>query len=572
MYASSRRLTNHFVLIGSVIFIAFLMGLLVLFHLGGVTWRFAQLTGAIIGGVLTLYAARKRVREDEDVEPWLGREQLAWTLVGCGLLMWGVGESIWRYYLFTNQKPFPSYADIGYSSLPPLVFIGMLLIPSSGVGRRKIMMVFDSLIAMGAMLAIGWYLLLGSLALASSQDVLAKFLGLYYPTTDIALLSSVVILLLRGQGSLYEANARRVSLIVVGVGLCFFSASDFIFNVQQSAGTYIDGTWVDLGWPFGMLTIGVAAYLRRFLPMTPGDVLQQRLQRRVERIGFGPAQLVTYALVGILFIVLGLNVFSTDKLQLALRPVLLLGTIGVVALVVVRQILTIIDNEYLARRQADALARLEAANQQVEEQVQLTARRNEGLEMGIMHLKEVQARLANGNLQTRAQVNIGELMPLAVSLNLLAERLSRMERADNRLEQLSRGLYELTNALERHKSGGPFVMPPGYSELPELNRLLLTLGLKERFPRGRAMSTPLPFEPPTPTQSPTSMRLASGDQPFMPSQQQKLPLTPPVNPVTPLPPTRLTGYSDKLKGSSFRRTPPLRKDTKDLNDGDLWNS
>src|SRR5690349_9925808 len=160
MHTSSRRLTNSFVLIGSVIFIAFFMGLFVLFHLGGVTWRFAQLTGAIIGGVLTLYSARKRVREDEDVEPWLGREQLAWTLVGCGLLMWGVGESIWRYYLFTNQKPFPSYADFGYSSLPPLVFIGMLLIPSSGVGRRKIMMVFDSLIAMGAMLAIGWYLLL----------------------------------------------------------------------------------------------------------------------------------------------------------------------------------------------------------------------------------------------------------------------------------------------------------------------------------------------------------------------------------------------------------------------------
>lgn len=562
MHASSRRSTNPFVLIVSVICIAFLMALFVLFHLGGPTWKFAQLTGAIIGGILTLYAARARMREDEDVEPWLGREQLAWTLVGCGVLMWGVGESIWRYYLFTNQSPFPSYADIGYSSLPPLVFVGMLLIPSSGVGRRKAMMLLDSLIAMGAMLAIGWYLLLGSLALASGENALAKFLGLYYPTTDIALLSSVVILLLRGQGSLYEANARRVSLIVVGVGLCFFSASDFIFNVQQNAGTYVDGTWVDLGWPFGMLTIGVAAYLRRFLPMTSGDTLQMRLQRRSERIGFGPAQLVTYALVGVLFIVLGLNIFSTDKLQLALRPVLLLGTIGVVALVVVRQILTIIDNEYLAKRQSDALERLEVANQQVEEQAQLTARRNEELEMGVLHLKEVQARLANGNLRTRAQVNIGELMPLAVSINLLAERLNRMEQADNHREQLSRGLYELTNALERHKNGGPFVMPPGYSELPELNRLLLVLGLKEKFSRGRAMNTPLPFvEAPTPP--PTSPRLASDDQRLAPPSQQTLP---PSSPVTPLPPTRLTGYSDKLKGSSFRRTPSLRKDTKDLND------
>jgi hypothetical protein len=472
----------------AIVGIALLLALLVLFHLGGVAWQFSQLTGAIIGGILALFSAWSHIRHDENVEGWVEYEQVSWMLVGCGLLMWAFGESVWRYYVLTHQSPFPSPADIGYASLPPLVFAGLLLQPSSDVRRGKLLVFFDSLIAMGAMLTIGWYLLLGPLALASNENTLAKFLGLYYPTTDIALLSSVVILLIRGQGALYQSTARRVNLFVMGLGLCFFATSDFIFNLQQNAGSYVDGTWVDLGWPFGMMTIGLAVYLRRFLPRTPMDVIKRRLHGRSGHVAFGPAQLAIYALVAILFFILCLNVFSSDKQQLLLRPVLLLGTVGVIGLVVVRQILTLLDNELLAKRQEDALRQLEIANQQVEGQARAITQRNADLEAGILHLKEVLARLANGNLRARAHLSSGELMSLAVGINLMAERMSHMEHSDSRLKRLSRCLYDLSLALGRYKSGKPLVLPPGYNELSEINQLLLALGLKEKAIFNRADS------------------------------------------------------------------------------------
>src|SRR5207237_10747083 len=128
--------------------------------------------------------------------------------------------------------------------------------------------------------------LLGSLAQAPGEANLAKFLGIYYPVSDTALLSCVVFLLLRGQGSIYKVRARRISLLVVGLGLCFFVTSDFIFNIQQNAGTYVEATWIDLGWPLGMMTIGVAAYLRRFLPATPAEVLEQRMEDYEDRHTF----------------------------------------------------------------------------------------------------------------------------------------------------------------------------------------------------------------------------------------------------------------------------------------------
>ena len=474
-----RSLSRTF--IGGVVGFEVLIIIFMLFHLGGITWEFSQLAGAIVGGVIALVSVNVPVREGDAIEPMLGRERLAWTLVGCGLISWGIGESFWRYYILTNQSPFPSYADFGYSGLPPLLLVGMLLQPSSSSGRGRMLILLDSLISMGALLAIGWYLLLGDLALHSTvENPLAKFLGLYYPTTDVALLSCVAILLLRGQGRLYQATARRISLVVVGLGLCFFAASDFAFNLLQNAGTYVEGTWVDLGWPLGLLTIGLAVYLRRFLPLTPLDQIERRLRRRAERVTFGPEQFVPYILLGILFVVLILNVISSDAGQRDIRSVLLLSTLAVVGLVVVRQILTQLENERLARRQADALERLEAANRHVEDQARMIAERNATLEAGMAHLKDVQARLANGNLRVRARLAGGELLPLAASLNLMADRLMRLEQADVYSQRLGRALAELSLAIERYRNGAPFIAPLSCNDFAEINHLLLAMGLKER--------------------------------------------------------------------------------------------
>lgn len=518
-----RSLSRPF--IGTIIGIELLMIPFLLFHVGGIAWEFTQLAGAIIGGVIAVISANIPLRSDEATEPLLGRERLAWTLVGVGLLMWGFGESFWRYYILTNQSPFPSYADIGYSGLPPFVFAGLLVLPNSGTESRRVLMLLDSLISMGALLAIGWYLLLGDLALHSTvENPLAKFLGLYYPTTDVALLSSVVILLIRGQGRLYQANARRLSLLVVGIGLCFFATSDFIFNLQQNAGTYVEGTWVDLGWPLGLATIGLAVYLRRFLPLTSADQIERRLRRRAERVTFGPGQLLPYILLSILFVLLMLNIVSNNAGQRDIRPVLLFATILVVGLVVVRQILTLLDNERLTRRQADALARLELANKRVEDQARMIAEHNAELEQGVNHLKDVQARLANGNLRARARLSGGELLPLAASLNLMADRLMRLEQYESYAQRLSKALTELSVAIDRYRMGGPLILPLSAGEFVEINNLLLAMGLKEAVDAVRARNTPPSSSSGSLAQSSTQGTLAQPQpQPKSQSQPQSQP-------------------------------------------------
>ncbi|HYT28434.1 MAG TPA: hypothetical protein VEL72_05415 [Ktedonobacteraceae bacterium] len=455
------------------------MIIIVVFHLGGVialrVGQFSPLTGAFIGGGLILCSVLVPMGRREHVEPWIKFERVAWALIGLGVIMWGLGESFWRYYISIGQTPFPSYADIGYSIFPALMFLGLLLQPSPGSGSRRALLLMDSLIAMGSILAIAWYLLLGSLAQAPGEANLAKFLGLYYPIADTALLSCVVFLLMRGQGRTYLATARRTGLLVVGLGLCFFVFSDFLFNVQNNAGTYVEATWIDLGWPLGMMTIGVAAFLRRFLPVTPPEVIQERMERSSERNVFGFSRYLPYILLSMLFLALTFNVLSSDSGQIAIRPVLLFATMGVVALVVARQLLTLWENAHLAARQAEALEDLERANQRIEEQSHHIAEHSAELERGIVHLKDVQAQLANGNLRARANLTSGALLPLAGSLNLMAERLMRLGQTSIYMQRLVRSLSELSVALERAARGTPLIVPASCSEFIEINRLLVAL-------------------------------------------------------------------------------------------------
>ena len=471
----------------SVAGVAAVMALILGLHPGGDAvlsiGKYSQLAGAFIGGFLAIISVNMPMKRGEDTEPWLGRERLAWTLIGAGCIAWGIGESFWRWYLaHGNPNPFPSAADFGYSSLPPLIFLGLVLQPSSGAGRKRAMVLLDSLISMGAILAIAWFLLLGSLAQAGVLQSLGNFLGIWYPTSDVALLSCVIFLLLRGRGRVYQATARRVSLLLIGIGLCVFATSDFIFNIQQAASTYVDGTWIDLGWPFGMMIMGVAAYLRRYLPGTSTEAIEQRVRQRNERADFGPAQFVPYSLLAILFIVLAVNVLSKDVTQEGNRPILVFTTLLVVGLLVARQIVTQRDNERLTRRQAVALDRLEIANNRVEEQARMITERNKTLEEGISHLKEVQAQLANGNLRARARKVGGELLPLAGSLNLMADRMMRFEQTEQRAQKLSKALADLSATLERYRVGTRFVVPPSCNEFPEIHRLLLSMGLRQAMP------------------------------------------------------------------------------------------
>jgi hypothetical protein len=468
---------SHFrVVLGTVGAIAALMIAILGFHLGGTGALkfgvYSPLLGAFTGGTLILVSTTIPFGWKEKAEPWLGREQIAWMLIGGGCIAWGIGECFWRYYVAHGDAPFPSLADFGYSSFAPLVFWGLLWQPSTKTSHRQIFLLLDSLIAMGALLSIGWFFLLGPLAQTPAESLLAKFLSLYYPTTDIALLSYITFLLLRGHDRIYLARARRISLIVIGVGLGIYAISDFFFNILQNMGQPVDGIWIDLGWPLGIMTMGIAAYLRRFLPSSTPASDQELQETETIRLRSGPAQAVPYLLLAVLFILLAFNVFSTDAVQQSIRPVLIVATLAVVSLVIIRQIVTIRENERLMVEQVATLKKLEMVYQGIEKS-------KTELEAGVTLLKEVQTRLANGDVRARASMMSGDLWPLANGLNLMADRMMRSEQQQRYAQKAIKALGDLNMALEQRDSKTRFVLPASCLDAPpEVQHLLVVMGLK----------------------------------------------------------------------------------------------
>jgi hypothetical protein len=92
--------------------------------------------------------------------------------------------------------------------------------------------------------------------------------------------------------------------------------------------------------------------------------------------------------------------------------------------------------------------------------------------------KDVQAQLANGNLRARANLTSGALMPLAGSLNLMADRLMRLGQTNMYMHHLMRAMDELSLAFDRQAAGAPFVVPESCNEFIEINRLLLSMRIK----------------------------------------------------------------------------------------------
>jgi hypothetical protein len=423
---------------------------MILLHLGNQDLQFvgtfSPLVGAIIGGTLTLVSVNIRLRREGDKDLRIGHEKLGWNLIGCGCIGWAIGESIWRYYILNGLNPFPSWADCGYATLSPLIFLGLILQPFSKSSHKQVFLLLDSLIAMGALLSIAWFLLLGPLAQTPAESVFTKFMGLYYPTADVALVSCIIFLLLRGANE-FSTRARRISLLILGIGLAVYANSDFLFNIMLNIGAPLDGTWVDLGWPLGIMAIGVAAYLRRFLP--PGATKEQK-KPRMDRLSTGLSQAVPYALLGILFLVLAINVLSADQTQVSIRPVLVIATFVVIALLVARQVATIRENERLMR-EAQKLAELEAIEiKRQEEELAMSQQIEDGIQHILATLNTVVTRNDFTMRVPLKQENI--LWRVGRSINNL---LSRLQGFKQNQEELRRTHTIALAVAERMRDGLP---------------------------------------------------------------------------------------------------------------------
>lgn len=119
----------------------------------------------------------------------------------------------------------------------------------------------------------------------------------------------------------------------------------------------------------------------------------------------------------------------------------------------------------------------------------------------VSQIQNVHAAISRGRLDARAHVTEAELMPLATSLNILLERLTRMTRDESGRVRMESAANELALALKRMWAGEPYVSPQ-YSGTALDNVLLELARLRGTAlgsgARGAPTAGPLGHEPPNP--------------------------------------------------------------------------
>jgi GAF domain-containing protein len=285
------------------------------------------------------------------------RTRRAWQFIALGLILFVVGDILYAALDLTLEITFPSIPDFLYLAFYPLVFLGLITIPSqlSDPAQRKTW-VLDLGIIITGFTAILWYFIIAPTAASAGETWVARLVAGSYPVMDILLLASIATLLFR-RG---EINTRR-SLYVLGVGLIIYVFADIAYARLVLQNAYQSGSWVDVIWTVSYFMIGLAA-LRQ---ATPYRIDSQ--SRRDVRISW-QSSLVPFLIV-IVSVLLSLFAAISQNGTTLEKNGLWLGTTLTIALTIVRQVITMRENSRLVHELSLVSDQLRANAQILEKRV-----------------------------------------------------------------------------------------------------------------------------------------------------------------------------------------------------------
>jgi diguanylate cyclase (GGDEF)-like protein/PAS domain S-box-containing protein len=260
-----------------------------------------------------------------------GRMGVAWACIGLGVLAYCFGEASWTWTELGEGRevPFPGLPDVGYLAMGPLVAAGLLLVP---VGRQslanRIRSVVDGLVIAASLLLVSWILVLDRLIESGGGGTL-----LAYPLGAVGLITTALYALAR----LRRDGPDSGPLLLLVGAVSTVGLSDCVYSYQVLHGQYTSGSLLDLGWFAGFALVLLAARHPGTCTGAPaGDDPADRqpfalLVPYAAVLGAVLCSIVSYAVSG-----------EADEFFAGCRTLL-------IVLIIVRQLLTLLENRQLTR-------------------------------------------------------------------------------------------------------------------------------------------------------------------------------------------------------------------------------
>src|SRR4051794_14649715 len=184
-------------------------------------------------------------------------ERRGWLLLAVGMFAFAVGDVYWKFILADNAHiPVPSPADVGYLLFYPFAYAALVLLVRARGDRFTPGLWLEGGIGSFAVAAIGAALLQKPIEASTGGSALTVTASIAYPLADNLLFSLVVGVLILTR--LRQGWAWRVAAFRFAV----FAVTDAVYGYQTAAGTYVDNTILDGGWPAAFALFALAAWLK----------------------------------------------------------------------------------------------------------------------------------------------------------------------------------------------------------------------------------------------------------------------------------------------------------------------
>jgi diguanylate cyclase (GGDEF)-like protein len=183
-----------------------------------------------------------------------GTLRRGWAAMAVACWAWATSQALWVLCtaVLAVELPYPSPVELGYLLFPVVAVVGLrwLATPATGLSRPRRLL--DALMIGCALVLVTWVSALDTVLHSAGGGWLVTAISLYYPLTDVALVTVVLLAITR-------LKHDPLPWVLLGGGMLLMAVTDHAFALQLALGTQREDVTFDWGWWLSFALIGGGA-------------------------------------------------------------------------------------------------------------------------------------------------------------------------------------------------------------------------------------------------------------------------------------------------------------------------
>lgn len=234
-----------------------------------------------------------------------------------------------------------------------------------------------SIILIATLLVFLIFVLKPALNMLESQNRSGEFLLLLYPLADFILMFAALAVIYFKPGRLY-----LVPFWLILAGLAVMSITDYFFSIHMIKGVYTSGGFVNIGWWYSDLLLGLAGIVQYWFLTTKRNT--DKILEKTTAFRKWISTSMVYFPYLMVVVTYGLFIFYHNSDLQILRE-LLTGLGAIIGFVLVRQIIVIIENRQLLHSLSQANHKLKLQTRDLQGEIEKSSLIQKKLSYDAMH-------------------------------------------------------------------------------------------------------------------------------------------------------------------------------------------